>query len=251
MRLLVTNDDGIFAEGIQVLAKLLRQHNHDVWLVAPDRERSATSHALTLDRPLRLQEVGKQAYTVNGTPTDCVNLGIFQVMKAHPPAMVLSGINFGVNICDDVTYSGTVSAAFEGHLLGFPAIALSQEIGSPTPFQRSARWVVKFLSFLEAHDFITSNLLLNINFPATRPQGVVLTRLGKRHYQESIVEKLDPRGKKYYWIGGSPQEGKLEEGTDYYALSHGMITITPLHLDLTDYQKLEAFQGIANQLNGP
>ncbi|HPR64242.1 MAG TPA: 5'/3'-nucleotidase SurE [Thermoanaerobaculia bacterium] len=244
MIILVTNDDGVFAEGIRHLAEALAPLG-DIWIVAPDRERSAASHALTLDSPLRIQEVDQHRYAVNGTPTDCVNVGVLHILKDRKPDLIVSGINFGLNIGDDVTYSGTVSAAFEGTILGIPSLAVSQEVGSPMPYERSAAFIREFIESLMQRDLLKNGLLLNINLPFEDPIGVRFTRLGKRQYSEGVMEKVDPRGKKYYWIGGIPRPTEIEEGTDFHALTHRHISITPLHLDLTDYTALDRMKDLS------
>jgi 5'-nucleotidase len=236
-RILVTNDDGVFSEGIKLLAESLAAVG-DVLVVAPDREQSATGHSLTLHRPLRLQKLGEGRYGVDGTPTDCVNLAVLHLMKDAPPDLIASGINFGSNLGDDVTYSGTVSATFEGTLLGIPSLAFSQEIGEGFSFARAARFAARLAGSLLAMEGLPRDLLLNVNFPAAPVRGARFTKLGRRIYQQNIVEKLDPRGRKYYWIAGTPiwQAG---EGTDFEAISQDLISVTPLHLDLTDYRGLE------------
>lgn len=236
-RILITNDDGVFSTGIKQLADEL-SHLAEVMVVAPDREQSATSHALTLHHPLRMRRLEKNWYSVDGTPTDCVNLGVLSLLKDNPPDLVVSGINFGLNLGDDVTYSGTVSATFEGSLLNLPAVAFSQEVAEGFSFQRGARFARHFVELLLA-DGLEAGQLLNVNFPSGPFQGVRLTTLGHRQYNQSIVEKLDPRGRKYFWIAGTPEWEDIE-GSDHRAISEGYVSITPLHLDLTDYPALEA-----------
>jgi 5'-nucleotidase len=244
-RIVLTNDDGIFSEGLKLLARALAELA-EVFVVAPDREQSATGHALTLSRPLRMQQTEPNWYAVDGTPTDCVNLAVLWLLKDRPPDLVCSGINFGTNLGDDVTYSGTVSATFEGTLLGIPSVAFSQEVAqgfSWEPAARFARLLVETLLEQPA----PKDLLLNVNVPAGEVQGVSFTRLGRRVYKQTIVEKLDPRGRKYYWIAGTP-EWHAGEGTDFEALSQGRISVTPLHLDLTYYPGLEAFASLRETL---
>lgn len=236
MRILVTNDDGIFSEGITCLAKAIADLG-EVIVVAPDREQSATSRSLTLHRPLRIRQVKEHWFTVDGTPTDCVSLAVQGFLKEEPPDLVVSGINFGVNMGDDVTYSGTVSAAFEANQHDLPGIAFSQEIEDGFSFERSAGIARDVLAKLLSGD-LPSDLLLNVNIPAGEPKGVQWTRLGKRVYEQSVVEKTDPRGRKYYWIAGTPKWEDLD-GTDYQALNAGYLSVTPLHLDLTDYRHFE------------
>ncbi len=246
-RILVTNDDGIFSEGIKLLAEALAEVG-EVTVVAPDREQSAMGHALTLTRPLRMQKVEERRYAVDGTPTDCVNLGVLSIFKDNPPDFVASGINFGLNLGDDVTYSGTVSAGFEGTLLGIPSVAFSQEVAEGFSFQRAAAFARELFRILVAdREKLPRDLLLNVNVPAGPIRGISLTRLGRRVYKQSVIEKLDPRGRKYYWIHGVPQWEKAT-GTDYEAVSAGRISVTPLHLDLTYYPGLESFGNLRDRL---
>src|SRR5215212_9325030 len=207
-RILVTNDDGIYSEGLRKLAAVCREFG-DVMIVAPDREQSAASHALTLNRPLRLLQLEENEWIVDGTPTDCVNLAVLKLMKEDRPDIVVSGINFGPNLGDDVTYSGTISAAFEGALLNIPSIAFSALVGQHFSFDRCAAFA-----------------------------GVRVTKLGKRIYTEGVIERRDPRGRKYYWIGGEPPVWHPGEGTDFEALQGGFVSITPLHLDLTHHESI-------------
>ena len=248
-RILVTNDDGIFSEGIRCLAEALAELA-EVVVVAPDREQSATGHALTLSRPLRMQKVRESWYAVDGTPTDCVNLGVLGLLKDKPPDFVASGINFGPNLGDDVTYSGTVSATFEGTLLGIPSVAFSQEISEGFSFQPAAAFARDlFRILIEAKEELPKDLLLNVNVPAGGIHGVRFTKLGRRVYQQSVIEKLDPRGRKYYWIHGVPQ-WQNASGTDFEAVSQKHASVTPLHLDLTYYPGLESFAHLHDKLSG-
>src|SRR5262245_31361523 len=199
--ILVSNDDGIHSEGIAALADVLRTLG-EVVIVAPDRERSAVSHSLTLHRPLRVEELGAGRYAVNGTPTDCVNLAINGILPRRP-TLVVSGINKGANLGDDVTYSGTVSAAMEGTLLGVPAIAISLIGRTEFNFDGSAAFAARLASWVIERG-LPADTLLNVNVPGTGNgvpvHGFALTRMGRRRYGDAIVEKVDPRGKKYYWI---------------------------------------------------
>jgi 5'-nucleotidase len=246
-RILVTNDDGVYSEGIRLLARELEPLG-EVVVVAPDREQSATGHSLTLTRPLRMQKLEERWYAVDGTPTDCVNLAVLWLLKETPPDLVVSGINFGLNVGDDVTYSGTVSATFEGSLLGVPSIAFSQEIAEGFSFAASARLAGRFVATLLTEPELPRDLLLNVNFPANGARGVRFTRLGKRVYKQSVIENVDPRGRKYYWIAGTP-EWQEDSGTDHDAVQNGWISVTPLHLDLTDFRGLEAYAGIARRFD--
>lgn len=246
-RILVTNDDGIYSEGIKLLARALSEVG-EVFVVAPDREQSATSHSLTLHRPLRLRKIEETWWAVDGSPTDCVNLGILHLFKDDPPDIVASGINFGSNLGDDVTYSGTVSATFESSLLGIPSVAFSQAVGEHFSFEPGARFAQRMVRELCEQGELARDLLLNVNFPFGDFHGVEITRLGRRVYQQTIVERLDPRGRKYYWIAGTP-EWKEEEGTDFAAIEAGKVSITPLHLDLTDYRGLEKIGPLRERLD--
>jgi 5'-nucleotidase len=241
--ILVCNDDGILSAGLTALADAVSAHGRVV-VVAPDREQSAVSHALTLHRPLRIDEVGVDRYTVDGTPTDCVNLAINAILKSRP-ALVVSGINKGANLGDDVTYSGTVSAAMEGTLLGVPSIAVSQIGRGSWDFTIAAEFAGRLVGRVLAEP-MPPDTLLNVNVPryddGESPAGVALTRMGKRRYGDAIVEKVDPRGRKYYWIGGEELAFVEEDGTDFHACSRGQISVTPIHLDLTNYASFAALQ---------
>ena len=245
-RILVTNDDGIYSEGLRKLADALRPLG-EVTIVAPDREQSAASHALTLNRPLRMMQLQQNEWIVDGTPTDCVNLAVLKLMKKERPNIVVSGINFGPNLGDDVTYSGTVSAAMEGTLLGVPSVAISLLGRQGFDFAASAAFAARLARWVLERG-LPRDTLLNVNVPAPqegRPvRGFALTRMGRRRYGDAIVEKTDPRGKKYYWIGGEELEFVDEEGTDFHAVSQGLISVTPIHLDLTNYKSFEALKAL-------
>lgn len=235
-RILVTNDDGIYSEGIRKLADALRGVG-EVFIVAPDREQSAASHALTLNRPLRLLQLEENEWIVDGTPTDCVNLAVLSILKGRRPDMVVSGINFGPNLGDDVTYSGTISAAFEGALLNVPSIAFSATVGPHFSFDRCAVFAARLTQHILDGDR-QPGIILNVNFPVGPFAGVRVTKLGKRIYGEGVIERKDPRGKKYYWIGGEPPVWHPGEGTDFAAVADGFISITPLHLDMTHHESI-------------
>lgn len=235
-RILVTNDDGYNAEGIQVLAGALEAVG-EVWMVAPAGEQSAVSHALTLERPLRVRSAGERRLIVDGTPTDCVTLAISSLMTESPPDIVVSGINRGANMGVDVHYSGTVSAAFEGVILGTPAIAVSQIVGPGMRWQPAAsvardlcRWVLA--------EGLPKDTLLNVNVPLEPPRGLRLTRLGVRRYTEGVLRQTDPRGKTIYWIGGGDPVWEPIPGTDFHEVANGWISVTPLHLDMTENEFL-------------
>jgi 5'-nucleotidase len=194
-----------------------------------------------------MQKIEERWYAVDGTPTDCVNLGLLAVMKDHPPDLVCSGINFGLNLGDDVTYSGTVSATFEGTLFGIPSVAFSQEVGEGFSFDAAAGFARRLVEVLAAEE-LPRDLLLNVNVPAGPVRGVSFTRLGRRVYKQAVVENLDPRGRKSYWIAGTPQWDRAA-GTDWEAVSSGRISVTPLHLDLTYYPGLESFTSLRDKLS--
>lgn len=237
--ILVSNDDGVHSEGLRVLAKGLEVLG-EVFVVAPDRERSAAGHSLTLNRPLRATQLAPNCYAVDGTPTDCITLAVMRILEGRPD-LVISGINMGPNLGDDVTYSGTVSAAFEATLLGIPAFAVSVVAKEDFFFQGAADFSL-YLAELTLRKGLPPDTLLNVNvpnLPLSEIAGVEITRQGKRVYSDSIVEKMDPRGRAYYWIGGEEPTWERLGGTDYEAVMENKISITPLHLDLTNYAALE------------
>ncbi|MDQ3281632.1 MAG: 5'/3'-nucleotidase SurE [Acidobacteriota bacterium] len=245
-RILVTNDDGIYSEGLRKLADACRPHG-EVIIVAPDREQSAASHALTLNRPLRLLEIEQNEWIVDGTPSDCVNLAILKLLKDNRPDLIVSGINFGPNLGDDVTYSGTISAAFEGALLNIPSIAFSATVGEHFSFDRCAAFSGELARIaLERHR--DPGVILNVNFPVAEFAGVKITSLGRRVYSEGVIERLDPRGRKYYWIGGEPPVWQSGEGTDIAAVQDGYVSITPLHLDLTHHESISKLRPLEELL---
>lgn len=235
MLILVTNDDGVHSSGLLILAEQLAALG-EVVVVAPDRERSAVSHALTLHTPLRVDEIRTGIFAVDGTPTDCVNLAIHGLLGRYPD-LVVSGINRGGNMGDDLTYSGTVAAAMEATLMGVPALALSLEAERflPEDFVVAASVAVDL-----ARRVLTTGLpvetFLNINVPSGFPVGMRLTRQGKRRFSDQIEKKSDPRGRSYYWLGAGQVSFENSEGTDFHAVSQGYVSITPLHLDLTNYR---------------
>src|SRR5882762_4415758 len=242
--ILVTNDDGVHAPGLAALASALDELG-DVYVVAPDREQSAVGHALTLHRPLRVTTVGERRFSVNGTPSDCVNLAVLGLLPERP-VLVASGINHGSNLGDDVTYSGTVSAAMEGTLLGVSSIAVSLANGGDLD---GAAAIARLLAMRALVTGLPPKTLLNVNVPAGVPRGIRLTRLGHRVYNGKIVEQTDPRGRAHYWIGaGEPEWGELA-GTDMGAIHESDVSITPLHLDLTDHRALEQLVDLAGSLN--
>lgn len=236
-RILVSNDDGIDAPGIKVLEEVARSLSDDVWVVAPESEQSAVAHSLTIRRPLRLRQVGERRYCVDGTPTDSVLLGVRQLLQEKRPDLVLSGINRGSNLGDDVSYSGTVAAAMEGALLGIPSIALSQHIAGegPIKWDTCRHWAPEVIRRLAAAGW-PSNVLMNVNFPdlpAGDVRGIAVAAQGKRKIGDELVERVDPRGQPYYWIGGQRLEDPGLEGTDLAAVYQGKVAVTPLGTDFT------------------
>jgi 5'-nucleotidase len=235
--ILVTNDDGIGATGLRQLAGALASVGR-VTIIAPDREQSASSHALTLHRPLRVNRHEEGIFSVDGTPTDCVNLGILNLLPERP-RLVVSGINRGMNLGDDITYSGTVAAAFEGTLLGIPSFAVSLQSGKEeADFSRAARFSAALaLRLLDRP--LPPGTLLNVNVPRGVPRGVRPTRQGRRTYHQGVVERTDPSGRQYYWLGGIPPRWDEDPESDFAAIRDGFISLTPLHLDLTHYPLLQ------------
>ncbi len=237
--ILVTNDDGIHSEGIQALAKALQEVG-EVYIVAPDREESAIAHSLTLHRPLRVEKIKKNVYAVDGTPADCIHLGVNAILPERPK-LIASGINKGGNLGDDVTYSGTVSAAFEGTLLGIPSFAISLVSRSHFKFQTAARFAVRVARAILKYG-LPKDTLLNINVPNLKEEEIKSYKITEQgrwiHNGNAVVEKVDPRGKKYYWIGGGELIFSKKKNTDVEAVQNAYISITPLHLDLTNYGSL-------------
>ena len=240
MRILLTNDDGIHAEGLEVLHRIARQLSDDVWIVAPETDQSGLAHSLTLSYPLRIRQVSEKHYAVAGTPTDCVIMATRRLMP-HPPDLVLSGINSGQNIADDVTYSGTVAGAIEGTMLGFRSIALSQayEFTSEriVPWETAEALAPDLIRRLIAVD-LPEATFLNVNFPNCAPsevQGIVVTSQGRLTHGLQVEERHDGRGFPYYWLKFSRRQHEFREGTDLSALNSKQISVTPLKLDLTDY----------------
>ncbi len=237
-RILVTNDDGIHAPGIQALEAAIADLA-EVHVVAPLDEQSATSHALTLHRPLRMKEFGERRMAVDGTPTDCVLIAVRELLE-EPPDLVVSGINQGPNLGEDVIYSGTVAGAMEGTILGIPAVAISHGSRTDRDFSTAAsvaRALVAQLLELD-HPY---RFLVNVNVPAvplTAVRGTRVTRLGTRFYEDDIIRKTDPRGRDYFWVGGTDPQWEPEPDTDFAALADGYVSLTPVLTDLTDRERL-------------
>ncbi|HJV64908.1 MAG TPA: 5'/3'-nucleotidase SurE [Geomonas sp.] len=245
MKILLTNDDGVHAPGLAALIRRVCEVAQVV-TVAPDREQSAVSHALTLHHPLRAARIDDNLFSVEGTPTDCVNLGIHSLLTFRPD-LVISGINRGANLCDDVTYSGTVAAAMEATLMGIPAIAVSlvTRNGAGENYDAAAAWAAR-LATLVFEKGLPPDTFLNVNVPDLPEERLLpplITCQGKRSYEGTIVDKVDPRGRSYYWIGTADQSFKDIPGSDYDAVSRGHISITPLHIDLTNHASIELLKG--------
>lgn len=233
-RILISNDDGYLSEGLRALAEAVADFG-EVWVVAPEAEQSASSHAISLHRPLRIREIRPHFFVVDGTPTDCSYVAINHLMRDEHPRLMLSGINHGPNMADDVTYSGTVAAAMEASILGVPAIAFSLATRQDFDFAPAARFARRFCKAALARA-LPPRMLLNVNLPAGGElRGYVVTRLGKHSYGLDVVEKVDPRGRKYYWIGGTEYRHEDIPGSDCnVVLRDRLVSVTPLMLDLTD-----------------
>lgn len=241
MRILLTNDDGVNATGLKVLEGIARKFSDDIWIVAPTEEQSGAGHSLTLTQPVRLRRLAERRFCVTGTPTDSVMMAIAHIMKDNPPDLILSGVNRGANLGEDVTYSGTVSAAMEGALAGIKSVALSQSyaregMGDTVPFAAADAWAEQVLRPI-VETPMEVRTLVNINFPALAPdqvKGIRVTQQGLRDYGRlKIVERTDPRGYQYFWFGLGPMLETPSHSTDLEAISDGYISVTPLHLDLT------------------
>jgi len=242
MRVLVSNDDGVDAPGIRILAEGLRASGHEVLVVAPDRDRSGASNSLTLDMPVRVVQQNASTWRVFGTPTDCVHVAITGMLETEPD-IVVSGINNTANLGDDVIYSGTVAAAMEGRFLGLPAVAVSLATSDHVGrhYATAARAAVEIIARLKAEP-LPADTILNVNVPDVawdEVAGFEVTRLGNRHRAEDCVPQTDPRGRQWWWIGAAGPEADAGPGTDFNAVRRGHISITPIHVDLTRYQALE------------
>ncbi|MEZ8126879.1 5'/3'-nucleotidase SurE [Vibrio splendidus] len=239
MKILLSNDDGVHAQGIHELANELRDLA-EIIIVAPDRNRSGASNSLTLEQPLRVQEITENTYSVQGTPTDCVHFALNELLKNDMPDLVLTGINHGANLGDDVLYSGTVAAAMEGHFLGVQSVAFS--LVGKKHFKTAAAIARRIVEQHLANP-IPTNRLLNVNIPDLALEllsGTQVTRLGARHHAEDMIKQKDPRGHDIYWLGPPGKEQDAGEGTDFYAIEHGFVSVTPLQVDLTAHESLGA-----------
>ncbi len=246
-RILVTNDDGINAPGLKALETIARSLSDDVWVVAPETNQSGASHSLTLQRPLRVRHLSAQRFAIDGTPTDCVLLALQTVIKDKPIDLVLSGVNHGGNLGEDVTYSGTIAAAMEATLFNVRAIALSQvcQNGSPVKWMTAKRHAPALIARLYQHRW-AAGTLLNVNFPdcvAAAVAGVEVTTQGKRKLGDELHERIDPRGRPYIWIGGLRVEATYQNGTDLHAIAEHKISVTPIHLDLTHQPSFAPLRG--------
>lgn len=239
--ILVTNDDGVHSDGLRALHEAVKGLA-ETFVVAPDRERSAAAHSLTIHKPLKIQEIGDHIFSVTGTPTDCVAVGAEKILPRRPD-LVLSGINHGPNLGDDLTYSGTVSAALEGTIMTIPsmAISLAVENSAEPHFETAAHIATKIAEYVLEHS-LPFDTLLNVNVPNVRTdevKGIRFTRQGKRLYEGSIQETYSPWGEKYFWIGGGTPRWEHGEDTDITAVLEGYVSITPLHPDFTNYKAIE------------
>ncbi|ABO50285.1 3'-nucleotidase / 5'-nucleotidase [Desulforamulus reducens MI-1] len=248
MRILISNDDGIYADGIGQLRKAMETIASEVYVVAPDRERSACGHGITVTRPLRakvhpFKSGHAKGWVIDGTPADCVKLGLESLLE-NPPDLVVSGINLGPNLGTDVLYSGTVSAAYEAIINHVPAIAVSLAAWEELNYQVAADFMKDFIPMLKEHP-MGEGMLLNINIPNNyNGRGIKVTRLGRRRYIKCFDKRVDPRGKTYFWMAGEPQNLDDDDPeTDAAAVNDGYVSVTPLHLDLTDYSYKKKLAG--------
>jgi len=252
MRILLTNDDGVNAPGLEVLERIARRFSDDIWIVAPSEERSGAGHSLTLTLPVRLRQLGEQRFSVNGTPTDAVMMAIAHVMKDGLPDLILSGVNRGANLGEDVSYSGTVSAAMEGALAGIRSVALSQGysregMGDTVPFAAAEAWAERVLRPLVTME-MAARTLVNVNFPALPPgevRGIKVVRQGLRDYGRLRIDhRTDPRGYDYFWFGLGLMPHTPSHATDLEAIADGYISVTPMHLDLTHEASLARLNSV-------
>jgi 5'-nucleotidase len=241
VRILITNDDGIHAEGIKALENALRGIG-DVFVVAPESEMSGASHSLTLSRPLRIRQIDEGHWTVDGTPTDCVTVALNRILPPEQrPHICVSGINHGANLGDDATYSGTVAGALESTILGVPGIAFSLAVSRNQDFTASAK-IAKQMTERAIKEGLPDGTLLNINVPKGEPKGIRVTKQGFKDARPIISEHTDPRGKLYYWIGEERNGFHAEGGTDFEAIDEGFVSVTPMRSDLTNHRAIEILQ---------
>ena len=249
MHLLLSNDDGIQAIGLKYLADSLSKIGK-ITVVAPNRNHSASSNSLTLDRPSRAQKLSENWYSVDGTPTDCVHLAITGLINEEPN-IVVSGMNAGANLGDDVIYSGTVAAAMEGRFLGLPAVAISITSFQPSYFEDAAQMSYEMISKLTTTQ-LPNDVIININIPDLPKEeinGIQTTRLGNRHKAEPVIQAEDPRGKPIYWVGAAGPEQDSGPGTDFHAIKNGYVSVSPMHLDLTHYKVMQEVSDWVSQCN--
>ncbi|MEW6427439.1 MAG: 5'/3'-nucleotidase SurE [Thermodesulfobacteriota bacterium] len=233
--ILLTNDDGVHAAGLEALAHEMRRAG-EVVIVAPERDNSAASHSLTMSRPLRVRQLAEGVFSVDGTPTDCVAIAVAKLLD-RKPQIIIAGINPGANLGDDIAYSGTVAAAMEGAMLGINAMAVSQETEDAALYRRSAR-VTRQMAARVLESGLPADTILNINLPAAPPRGILFTRQGRKTYEGAIQETFDPWKRKHYWIGGGIPSIDSRDDADGLAVRNGYISVTPLHFDLTNHQAL-------------
>jgi 5'-nucleotidase len=250
MRILLSNDDGIHAPGLKALEKIARELSNDVWVVAPEMDQSGASHYLTLRDPLRIREISDRRFAITGTPTDCVMIATNHILK-EKPTLVLSGINHGSNMAEDIMYSGTVAAASGAALLGIPSIALSLVTtdGHPAKWATPEHYAPDIIRRLLKIKF-QDNIFMNINFPdliASSVKGIAITHQGQRRVVADLHENVDPRGRQYYWIGAIHYDGSGDEGTDLKANANGMISVTPLSLDFTHRETIKQLEKVFAQ----
>lgn len=242
--ILITNDDGVYSPGIDALFRAL-DPVAEVWVFAPDRERSAVGHGISLHLPLRVKQQRERWFMVDGTPADCVLLAIRRLLGRRPD-LVVSGINNGANLGDDVTYSGTVAGAREAMLLGVPSIAVSDVSFNPQHWDTAGAMAAKISQYVLEHG-LPPETILNVNVPdvpLNQIQGISVTRMGRRIYEDEVLERIDPRGVPYYWIGGAAQDHPFDTGTDLEAVAHNRVSVTPLKRDYTHYDLLPTLDGI-------
>ncbi|HFB2048145.1 MAG: 5'/3'-nucleotidase SurE [Hyphomicrobiaceae bacterium] len=251
MRILITNDDGIEASGLKVLREIAAELSDNVWTVAPETDHSGAGHSMSLRNPVRMRKIDEQTYAVNGTPTDCVVMAVRHVMFDNPPDLVLSGVNIGQNLAEDVTYSGTIAAAFEGTLMGIRSIALSQAFNFRSGCEPCWETAKHFAANLVRQLLVPSwpeNVLMNINFPNCLPddlKGVLITEQGRRNRSALPVKELeDTWGRPYYWLGFAREVSRPEKDTDLWAVHNGCVSITPLSVDLTAGDTIRMLQKI-------